>query len=88
MSNEAKTKRFKRDENDEDGSKRATLFLKPVLAKRPWFLGGKALFSRDGQTLYCASQGGVGVVKNFSVISQVVAKDDDVVSFALAVRLI
>jgi len=69
------------------GSKRA-LFLKPVLAKRPWYVGGKAAFSRDGTTLYCAGQGGVVVVKNFSSIVGVAAKDDDVISFALAVSVL
>jgi hypothetical protein len=63
------------------------LFLKPEFSKKPWYVGGKCVFSRDGTTVYCPGQGGVAVVKNYSEISSILAKNDDIVSFAVAVSV-
>ena len=77
-------KRAKRDEEEEDSAK-GGLHFKSLFSKRAWYLGGKVLISRDGSTSFCASQGGVAVVKGFQTIERVLAEGDDVVSFALAV---
>jgi hypothetical protein len=78
-------KKRAREGKDEEESVRGGLHLKPLFSKRPWYMGGKVLVSRDGSTCYCAQQGGLAVVKDFSEIIQVLAPGDDVIAFALAV---
>ena len=78
-------KRAKR--SDEEDAAKAGLHLKSLFSKKPWYFGGKVLVSRDASTAFCAHQGGLAVVKDFSTITKVLAEGDDVVSFAMAVSV-
>ncbi|KAH9253602.1 hypothetical protein BASA81_008438 [Batrachochytrium salamandrivorans] len=82
------TKKPRTDEGGEEEvpaseqSQRA-LFLKPVFSKRPWYLGGKVVFSEDGQELYSAFQGSLAAVDVATQqIKFLLAEGDDVVQFA------